>query len=89
MLTYPNQSGQAQTVLVPTRDIFLLGLYMGAWFLPPDHPLHETYGTEEGDTVPVGIGMVVPADRIIELLNEPELKDRREEFFKSKSARKL
>jgi hypothetical protein len=71
--------------VAPEVDIF--GLFSGAWFLPPSHPLREAYKTVDGDTVPVGIGMVVPSERIIELMNLPELKGPRDEIVKARAAK--
>jgi hypothetical protein len=64
------------------RDaVKLLGLWQGAWEAPPD----EVLAAQTGDDVrvPVGIGVVVPLDKIIEVLEMPKLKDHRDESKKT------
>jgi hypothetical protein len=75
-LTYPTPRGQ-ETVLVPSNNVDLLGVFVGAWFLPPSHPMREALHLKTIDTVPIGLGMVVPAQRLLELLEMPELREAR------------
>ncbi len=46
--------------------------------MPPDDPIQQTVQSKQGQVVPVGIGVVVPAYKIIELLEIEELKKLRE-----------
>ena len=46
----------------------LLGVYQGAWFLPPDATLADGLKIPNDVNVPVGIGVVVPAIKILEVL---------------------
>ena len=60
-----------------TRDsVFLLGVFQAAWQAPPS----EIVAIDRGKpvVVPVGMGIVVPAQRIMEILDMPILKDPRE-----------
>ena len=56
---------------VPRADLRVLGLWQGAWDAPPDDVLAIQSG--RGVRVSVGVGIVVPAQRIIQTLNLPEL----------------
>jgi hypothetical protein len=54
----------------------LLGLWQGAWEAPPD----EVRAAQSNMTaVPVGVGIVAPARRIVEVLSLPEVKAMRDE----------
>jgi hypothetical protein len=63
------------------RDaLFLLGIWSASW----DGWLgEEAIGVRKGDMrVPVGMGSVVPAARLLELLDHPDLVARREAHWK-------
>lgn len=60
---------------LPESQVFLLGLWQGAWDAPPDEVMAAEFG--RGVRVPVGLGIVVPAYRILEVLDLPQLKERR------------
>lgn len=63
-------------VQVPRQDLFLLGIWQGAWDAPADQVIAADRG---GDVrVPLGIGVVVPTFKLVELLNIPELATARE-----------
>lgn len=57
----------------------MLGVWQGAWEAPPDEVLAAQAG--EDVKVPVGIGIVVPFQRIIETLDMPEAKSQRAEII--------
>jgi len=61
----------------------LLGLWQGSWDAPPDEIVAIQSG--KGVRVSVGMGIVVPAERIIELLEQDEMKKARTEA-KNKAA---
>ena len=58
--------------LAPSVQIGLLGLWQSSWDAPPDEVLAVQAGG--GVRVPVGMGIVVPAQKIIETLEQEELK---------------
>lgn len=62
---------------LPTVNLGLLGLWHGSWKAPPD----ELLGIGQSDrvTVPVGMGIVIPASKIIEVLEMPELVEKRKQ----------
>jgi hypothetical protein len=63
-------------------DLYLLGLWHGSW---------EADGLEMGQSIvrnPAGYGIVVPAEKIMEVLDMPKLKDRRDELAAKKRAAK-
>jgi hypothetical protein len=78
-----------RNALLPETKIFLLGMLQGAWFLPPDDPLRKSVHAKAGDVVPVGLGIVVPAHKITELLEVDELKKERAAKAPLVLARKL
>ena len=62
--------------LAPSFAIGLLGLWQGSWDAPPDDVLAAQAG--RGVRVPVGMGIVVPAQKIIETLDLEELREMRQ-----------
>jgi hypothetical protein len=60
----------------------LLGLYQGAWDGRPGEILAEDRNLSQGELrVPVGMGVVVPASKILETLEVPDLMKRRKEIL--------
>lgn len=58
--------------------IFLLGLWQGAWDAPPGEVLSTRMPGSSGSVrVPVGMGVVVPSYKILEVLCSPELSNER------------
>ena len=57
--------------------VFLLGVWVGSWKAPPDETLARARAIEGRVEVPVGMGIVMPADRILEILNYDELAEGR------------
>lgn len=55
--------------------LHLLGMWQGAWDAPPDHILGLERGREV--RVPIGMGVVIPADYIHRVLESEELKTAR------------
>lgn len=55
---------------------YLLGLWVGAWDAPPGETLAEQVGGNV--RVPVGMGVTIPAERIIDVLNCDALRQQRE-----------
>ena len=71
--------------VVPVRDVELLGVWHAAWDARPD----EIAGTNMGQnvTVPIGLGVVVPKHKIIEILDSGPASDhRKKEIIKIKEA---
>jgi hypothetical protein len=73
------RSDQEQiTVQLAGVRLWLLGIFSGAWFAPPDDPVRQNVNAGKGDVVPVGVGVVVPAYRILEAMETPEMQEYRE-----------
>jgi hypothetical protein len=72
---------------VNRTEIFLLGVWQGSWDAPPD----EVMAVEQGTSirVPVGMGVVVPAAKLIEILDLPQLQAQREETTKQREQENL
>jgi hypothetical protein len=66
------------------RGVILLGLWQGAWDAPPDEVMAAEHGKEV--RVPVGMGIVVPAHRILEVLEMPIVKAAREKATNDRAA---
>jgi len=64
-------------VYSPTRA-FLLGVYQGAWEGPPEEQFKRARETN-AQRVPMGVGIVVPASRLMELLNYEDVVKARQE----------
>lgn len=63
----------------------LLGVYSGAWDGPPSEILaaDRKWGPEK--RIPAGMGLVVPAERIVEvIMSDPDLKKRRADAIRKK-----
>jgi hypothetical protein len=70
--------GKKREPIFSEGRIRLLGLFQGAWFLPPDAILAASGMKQKpGDVVPVGIGVVIPTAKILELLEEDTVKAER------------
>jgi hypothetical protein len=69
---------------VPMRKLFLLGLWAASWDAPPDEVLSVQAGKQ--NRVPVGMGVVVPAQKIIETLEQQEVKDLRKKIKEMRAA---
>lgn len=72
-------------------DVWLLGLYIGSWDGEPGAILAADRNLKGGTRVPVGMGMVVPSEKIIELLRDDEVmkkqrKDQREKLDRDNAA---
>jgi hypothetical protein len=74
---YRSDQGKEFRASWPEAMLLLLGLFQGAWFAPPDAPLARNVNARSGDIVPVGVGVIVPAYKIIELLEVEEMRDER------------
>lgn len=66
-------------VMGAKNDVRLLGVWQGAWDAPPDEVGGFEYGKQV--RVPVGTGIVVPSQKIIEMLDQQHVKDERQEFL--------
>ena len=73
-INFPIMTSDKKTILsrVASFHLFLLGLWQGAWQAPPSEIIN--LGPVN---VPVGIGVVMPATRIVEVLELPELVEKR------------
>jgi hypothetical protein len=61
------------TGLAARQDLLLLGMWQGSWDAPPDEILSMASAATPRDRVPVGMGIVVPAQKIEEVLLLPEV----------------
>jgi hypothetical protein len=68
-------------VVAYTDTVYLLGLWQGAWDGMAEDTLAAEFGRSEM-RVPVGMGITIPARRILEVLELPSLKIGREEVVK-------
>lgn len=66
-------------------DVFLLGVWASSWDAPPDEVASAAHGHNQ--RVAMGLGGVVPASRLIEMLNLPEMHERRAKWLSERRAR--
>ena len=67
--------------------LYLLGLMHGHWDIPPENK-NDFADMDSFGSVNMGIAIVVPAKKILEVLNQPELVElRRKENEKGKQAK--
>lgn len=67
------QVGEQHSLLL--GDVYLLGVWSGAWDAPPGEVL--ALERPEAKRVPVGMGIAVPAYKLLELLEMPEVVENR------------
>lgn len=68
-------SGEIKNVRATQRDVMLLGVWQGSWEATPDEVLAaETVGLR----VALGVGVVVPSQKVLEILESDPLKRLRE-----------
>jgi hypothetical protein len=79
-----NGKSSQVTGIFPQENVFLLGLFQAAWHAKPSEIL--AVGRGGPVTVPVGMGVVVPTSKIVELLEMPAVKQQREEIARLRSA---
>ncbi len=83
-------AGGPRAVLLPLRDLGFLGVWQGAWDARADEARVASVGREM--RVPVGMGIVIPAYKLKEIFEMPELKQDRERLkreWENKSAASL
>jgi hypothetical protein len=76
LLTSRNAAPLDEKVIGPREKLKLLGLWQGAWEAPADEVLSAD--SRRDVRVSVGMGIVVPCQRIVEVLELPEVKQFRE-----------
>lgn len=59
-------------------SVWLLGLWSSSWPGTPENDLADAFGLPKDVKVPIGVGVVVPAERLLETLNLPQLKAQRQ-----------
>jgi len=69
-----------ETVPVGLGRFYLLGLMHGHWDIPPEKKNDLLMEREFFGRVNMGIAIVIPAKKILEVLNHPKLVEQREEF---------
>ena len=62
----PTNAGAPAPVILPRRDLSLLGVWQGAWDAPPDE-IRAVMSPLGAVRVPLGMGVVVPAIKIVEI----------------------
>jgi hypothetical protein len=78
----PHEIKRDVATLVSQNRVHLLGLFQAAWFLPPDAVLAKGVKARKSDKVPVGFGVVVPAYKLIELLERDDVRKIKSEGVK-------
>jgi hypothetical protein len=79
----PQAHREPLTIIAERSRLRLLGLWQGAWDAPPDEVFAVQTG--RGVRVPVGMGIVVPWERIKEVLDLPESKSSRMQIISDRS----
>lgn len=76
--------GREASALLTNEQVYLIGVWQGAWNGDPDDVLRH----EAGDwTVPVGIGVVTPIDKLVAILESPEVVEERSRILDALRAR--
>ncbi len=84
----PQKDGQPPPHYVwPDANVMLLGVWQGSWEGDPEEILRAEI-RDGAVKVPVGIGVVVPTSKLIELLDSPEAEAGRKAFHDSLTSEK-
>jgi len=75
-----NIDGELRFNNIPGGAFFLLGLVHGHWNLPISE-LDATAQDRTQDRINTGIAIVVPAKKILEVINQPKLKEMRDQIL--------
>lgn len=79
-----------QSVVLGESRVFLLGLMRGHWDLPPESKNDQVdAGHDVTGAVNMGIAIVVPAKKILEVLHRPELVDIRRKYDEEQRNKKM
>jgi len=78
---FPIGDGKAASVYLPRTDLGFLGVWQGAWDAKADVVRATSLGQRDL-RVPVGMGIVIPAKKLLEILESAEVKKDREETKK-------
>jgi hypothetical protein len=78
----PYAGSTTLTAQLPVAHLFLLGIWQSSWDAPPDQVMAAEVG--RGVRVPVGLGVVVPAVRIREVLDLEEVRQHRDTHRRSR-----
>lgn len=78
----PPRPLESRKVLWPRVQLRLLGLWAGSWTLPPDDVKAMQSRSPKGAQVPLGMGVVVPCYKIVEMLDLPEIKQNRDDLIR-------
>ena len=70
--------GDKWSGVLPRNRALLMGLWQGSWDAPPDEIMAAEI--QRGARVPIGIGVVIPIDKVMEVLDLPNLKLRRQKL---------
>jgi hypothetical protein len=74
----PEEIAGVKSVMVTESSLHLLGIFQSAWFLEPDSAARQLARVRTGEVVPVGLGVVVPSQKIMDILEMDSLKKERE-----------
>lgn len=69
---------------IGSESVYLIGLWHGAWNEPPDEILAAEIEKGERVRVSLGMGIVIPATYLIELLETPKMQEERDEIVYEK-----
>lgn len=72
-----DQGRPSRDILIAESQLYLIGLWRSAWGGDPDQILEADRGDHK---VPVGVGCVEPASKILDLLNSPPVASARAEL---------
>jgi hypothetical protein len=79
-------SGGIRGGRIKTMHVFLMGLLSGHWDESSSIEDSVGYQFSNGEKVNVGIAFVVPADKIVETINYPDLRDTEREWISEQQA---
>ena len=78
----PNNTAKTETTAY--ARLYLLGVWVGAWPGKPDETLKKEFGLHGHAMVPVGMGIVIPAPRITDILELEVIQAMRKEAVRKR-----
>lgn len=82
-----DESGEAVNSKLARSDIFLIGIWQGAWTAPPDEVMSAEMAQGKSVRVSLGMGVVVPITKLLELLETSELQKQRMAIYAERKAK--
>jgi len=77
---FVTETDDGVTAAIAESKDYLLGVWAAAWPGAPDEEMRKALGLSARTWIPVGMGIVVPAQCVMEILESPRLMQQRDQL---------